>query len=380
MNANIEILTPVHIGSGEMGLRDLDFVIEDNKLIMLDLERMMAGLGPEAMSDWAVDVANGKQLKDLMRRYLPGKTERDFQAAVYPLYHNDKRVSQLKTAMKTLGRPMIPGSSLKGAVRTMLLAHAAGKLPAEPSSVFYSESVHFKTGKKIAKVKDDSFQKRIFGVDPNHDIMRFLQVTDSVFQSSDIEVREALILNHSYDYGWHYKRGLSMLYECLSAGKTSQCRLQWSDRAFNLGKKQHKYNDQSIQPENLVSLLQLAHERMGLVLAKEIKNWRIQIEETEEDSIQAETYLESLEAMQEIYNNCRSSKDFLLRVGSHSGWNFTTGSWIFQRIPEKENSTFYGLSDHIQKKSYGNQYAVFPKTRKVLAGDLLPGFIKLTLK
>jgi CRISPR type III-A-associated RAMP protein Csm5 len=81
--------------------------------------------------------------------------------------------------------PYIPGSSLKGALRTVIAAHLInfGKIPFE-----------FNPGdeKKWAFKKMD---KKVFGEDPKNDFMKGFMVVDSPFTNADLGLMLAKVYN-----------------------------------------------------------------------------------------------------------------------------------------------------------------------------------------
>jgi CRISPR type III-A-associated RAMP protein Csm5 len=159
----LEVLTPLHIGSGRADLlNDLDYV-SGERLYVIDQERMLAAL-PTSKLRQAEQAAPLSRLltDDEQRRY-----------ARYTLNNPQGRrpvprvIDQIKRAT---GEPYVPGSSLKGVVRTALVRAA---LQAEERMVQRHDLGY------NPRFADDPLVGRLLGKDPNRDLLRALQIADS---------------------------------------------------------------------------------------------------------------------------------------------------------------------------------------------------------
>jgi len=166
----IEVLSPVHIGSGRPDLvDDLDYVTA-KQIYVIDQEQMLAALPPERWAQ-AEEAAPLSQLLSAAE-YAP--------FARYTL--NDPagggRVPRIIEHIKDVrGRAYIPGSSLKGAIRTSLawsMLRDSGK------------PVRSRELGRNPRFADDPLEAEFFGrrakserVDPNRDVLRALHVADS---------------------------------------------------------------------------------------------------------------------------------------------------------------------------------------------------------
>ena len=80
--------------------------------------------------------------------------------------------AQLREQLKDLyNRPYLPGSSLKGALRTSLAWYGWQARKLQPDRLMLDE--------KRAKFASRRYEQELFGRDPNHDLLRALQVSDS---------------------------------------------------------------------------------------------------------------------------------------------------------------------------------------------------------
>ena len=163
----LQVLTPVHIGTGNELRNGFEYTVHGNHTWRLDVDRIL-----EARYDlWAEHRARGRYLppakllreedfrrRDLFRYVIPGvpKTGGAF--------------AELRECIKDpWDRPYIPGSSLKGALRTAL-AWARWK----EAGIRIERAALGRRAKFAAR----PLERRIFGPDPNHDLLRALQVSD----------------------------------------------------------------------------------------------------------------------------------------------------------------------------------------------------------
>jgi len=167
-NLTVTLLSPLHIGDGKELRQGFDFMVKDGYTYRLNedgileeknqlLQRRRDGTYPlpgELLSDR--DYQNGS----LFRYILPG-------------FPRSKKVdARIKTCIKDVhDRPYIPGSSIKGAFRTALAWTAFPEVFGEK----HLSRADFGRNRFWAA---QSLEQKIFGNDPNHDLLRALQVSD----------------------------------------------------------------------------------------------------------------------------------------------------------------------------------------------------------
>lgn len=135
----LETLTPVAIRSGEVLSPLTDYHIEGNKLYLLDTDKLMNDI---AENNWLDDFENkvleysgnhsgGKETNAKKKNRFIADFLKEKGASIKPYLQEDKsRTSQLKTeeewvqlhsTIKTANQAYIPGSSIKGAIRTAIM-------------------------------------------------------------------------------------------------------------------------------------------------------------------------------------------------------------------------------------------------------------------
>jgi len=168
----VKVLTPLHIGTGTVLTEGFDYVCHNGNTYRLDLDALAEELYTRdpKLTETLLRTPPGELLKpeDLrpdapyVRYVLPGKPSgREFREAIKDPHD----------------RPYIPGSSLKGALRTVIAWHAWKELGLSLSRI--------RLGSKPKNAAED-LEAEIFGRDPekrrkspHHDLMRALRVSDS---------------------------------------------------------------------------------------------------------------------------------------------------------------------------------------------------------
>lgn len=229
----LEILTPVQVGSGVDMLLDLDFINRDKLPYVVDqnhcFEMLAAGSG--------VGAENSRTLTALVGSLgdsAPGYELRS-------LHGNPCKPQQIRQQIKDASwRPLIPGSSLKGAIRTALFAEY---LRSSGSEEFRQRNIPRARGnpKMAAKSLSDAYFSpgAKGGKEPNHDWMRAWKVGDSSFGLSDLTLADVRFLNLAPDLKWKNMagrnsvadwQGASGVYvECLQPGSVSHVQIGIDD-------------------------------------------------------------------------------------------------------------------------------------------------------
>lgn len=162
----LSTLTPIHIGDGVELAQDFDFSVFQGRTYRLNEDTILAAkieqMRPDAQGHYSP----------------PGRllAERDYQVGKYFRYilagfpRSRRTDARLRSFIKDpFDRPYIPGSSLKGAFRTALAWTAWKEINPrlERNAIGNNKSW---AGQPL--------ERKIFGRDPNHDLLRALQVSD----------------------------------------------------------------------------------------------------------------------------------------------------------------------------------------------------------
>ena len=183
----IDVISPLHIGSGEI-LTSADFVVPENEVIVLDLERLMSFLPTEDI-DEIVDILKRVPYpwEKILKRYR--LNPRNFARYSAPLIGRKQKESmQIRAFIKSDGKPYIPGSSIKGAIRTAVMFKIV-----EENARLLNQAVRWLNSniksrqdvRRFLKRADDWLEAKVFGhegrdrYEPKRDPFKALIIRDS---------------------------------------------------------------------------------------------------------------------------------------------------------------------------------------------------------
>ena len=181
----LEIVTPVHIGSGET-LNHIDGCYANGRWYHIDLDRVLAH--PSADINALTSDMGRRDFR--WERHLRQRNMDLSELSAYSLQcPQSPEEVEIREAIKVVhDRPFIPGTTLKGAIRTALLEEILN----ESDQVYEKSRDHLND--LIAKgsrrnPRREQPARRIenlaFGGDPNRDLFRALQVSDTMPLESD---------------------------------------------------------------------------------------------------------------------------------------------------------------------------------------------------
>ena len=184
-NYQLEIVTPVHIGSGET-LSHLDGYYTNGQWYCINLDRVLA----HPSTDLNALTSEMGRRNFRWEHHLRQRNMEPAELSAYslPCPQSPEEV-EIREAIKGIhDQPFIPGSTLKGAIRTALLGEILN----------VSDDSYEKSGEHLNKLivegsrgnpRREQPARRIetlaFGGDPNRDLFRALQVSDTGLLKSD---------------------------------------------------------------------------------------------------------------------------------------------------------------------------------------------------
>lgn len=185
----VRTLSPLHIGTGDEWRLGFDFILYNGRTWILDedavLQAKQAKLKPDSRGHYPLpgSLLSEQDLQDprLFRYVLRGQPP------------SDKADARMKPFIKDpYDRPYIPGASLKGAFRTALAWAGWNELRlSRPKREDIGNNRSW-AGKPL--------EGKIFGRDPNHDLLRALQVSDlhgPTEPGEGLAALKAQVLTHS---------------------------------------------------------------------------------------------------------------------------------------------------------------------------------------
>ncbi|MBK8257163.1 MAG: type III-A CRISPR-associated RAMP protein Csm5 [Polyangiaceae bacterium] len=250
---HMTIKTPLHVGSGDKLVWGKDVFFDAGRAHVIDLGRAFDALEKEQASSNSPDRHKSALLADLDRvmmrdsaksfQELWGARSRD-GIVLYSMpctggelaARGPDAKAELRTFMRdAFQRPFLPGSTLKGAIRTALLMEVAER----NESVKDAFRVATATKQKSPDTRAQHLAFRSNGKEPEkkdaieaiEDVLRHLHVPDVYIPPDCIEVRSVAIASMGNpdgdDWGWkerptknqaHWKGGLRIVLESIRPG------------------------------------------------------------------------------------------------------------------------------------------------------------------
>lgn len=188
----VQALTPVHIGCGKSYVQHFDFIQDGQKVRVFDHNRLFAqveGLGEQAIS--ALTAALEKEdVAGFVKEYKVNLDDALRHSFSLPNHtHTPRDIRQY--IRDGMGRPIIPGSSLKGLFRSAILSGLVGE---QGQDLVERCSGNLLRQEKInPKFADATLTRELFGRDAKFNLMRSLAVTDCTLEPSAVRVEPAVV-------------------------------------------------------------------------------------------------------------------------------------------------------------------------------------------
>lgn len=339
----VETLTPVHVGSGDKYLA-IDFVIKGDRVILIDSLKFFQEVERRGLDP--IDVAEkiarqGKSVEDFVDDIIGIKT------AEIPFTGRIQK-NEILRHMQYNGNLYIPGSSIKGAIRTALL----WKEVKEDRRLLEKAIQHIKSviggkryikGSELTKL-DDKLEELVFRKskltskrdDPKNDLLRALRLTDTSF------FRKPKI----YEIKFLGMGRFSVLAECIDCGDEAEVEIGLDEYVL-------QFMDQKI---DLDAVLMATRE-----FAEEIVNTEI-----------SRSYPEKAK---NEFKSVLKAKGIILRVGWGTGWYSSTIGTLLKTHPEFETlRRKLGLGRNPRTGGFSKD---FPAIRRVTFDDKPLGWIAI---
>ncbi len=373
LELKMEVLTPLHVGSGEDMLNEIDYIKckKDGVPLVVDQHAVFRQLAEKGISD-----VGAVRTIDVLLQRLGGEAP---GYRLQPLHGGNTIPKSIRQQLKDAHwRPLIPGSSLKGAIRTALLAEW---LRSPKSQNSRQRHVPSKKGdpKKAAKLLVEDFfsSNAPKGKPPNFDWMRIWKVGDVTFNTNALRLADVRFMNLVDDSPPPYWKNMS------------------DEQKPNLPiwRNAHGVHVEALGPGALATysivldevLYQKAHKRLhweqatrdfdGLrTVLNAHAGYRLEQERDFYSRYGHDAAAQACERVQAVMK--RDTKAIYLQMGWGSGWRGMTGDWQRDAGIEKKMRDLYNL----EKKGF----PIFPKTRRLVVAGGKPslpfGWVRLWRK
>ncbi|MGJ7028504.1 Conserved protein {ECO:0000313/EMBL:AAB85567,1} [Methanothermobacter wolfeii] len=382
MKCTLQVITPVHVGNG-LKYGPQEFYTgrtKDGKKIFgrVDVSRFYSNLDDDLRDKFIHNLSTPDFRLDSIKEFK--RTARKSVRYRGLLKTDASEVKEVSEHIKTLDELYIPGSSIKGSIRTALLyEHLSGDelkgiSEAVSQALESKRKRNWKTlRKKQEEIKDiiDSFfasdrretakkdgretAKKDGRETAKKSIMRFLEVTDTTtFKSPAIYPVKVLKVSDNSYKRFRYENFLIYMEFLPKTKRKLEFEMNFTyngryDR-IGLGNKRRLVTPETIK-ESLYTFSRdyIEHERKF-----------------------ASRY--GVDFLEKIYRKLgkQNSPDApLMRIGHGSGFLATT---IGLRFKEDDPMTYESIRKFKRGRSYQDE---FPKTRKLIDGEIPPGWVKV---
>ena len=362
----LEVLTPVHVGSGVKWQKDFDFVVDGAGTYVVPEPLLMNYLHdhPEAIS----------RLEDHNARVeLLWEIEGGMEYSL-PCYSRDI----LAFLRDGNGQPFLPGSSLKGALRTVIFRQFWDQQNPERQQRLLNQ---------LGQRREWAAQpllRAVLGPNPNHDLLRVLAVRDVPLRQENLDLYRLFILSltrpDGSQFGWRniprrqatnrIREATSVYAEMIKPGTRSSLSLRLDrflledDRA----ERELHFRDKQLSLERLA---RWANRHARRLLERE----QAFLEQCDDGQLQR--LLDNIGKLLDVIPEQDTDEEgqcFLLRLGWSSGWQAMTGGYLSGEALRRVRGRY-----RLGKP----QFPIFPKTRKIVFDGEEPawlaGWIKIWL-
>lgn len=353
----MEVLTPLHVGAGSEKdwIKGIDFVIDDNKIKTLNLNKVIKYVNVDELSRALINKNSNALIAKIGKDNLEKCIDKTFDC-------NYSGSNNIKTCIKNglTNKPIVPGSSLKGSVRSVLFKHLKG-------------------------VKNEQ-EKEIFGdTNKGDEFMRFVKISDFTFEKT-ILINTKLFnlrqVDNGFSGGWKHtpkpkdrrpsttdkfnNKGFNTIYEVLPPKTKGYGSLMFAHKAFeNFGKQKQKYGNKKAKILEISNLFKIINKHTKEHLTKQLnffKKYRAEKSELIIDSIK-----NLLDLIPDDNSYC------LINMAAGSGFHSITGDWQF------DDYTIDAI--HRRRGSFKRRNSA--KSRKIAILNSkefsLMGFVKISL-
>ena len=386
-------LTPVHIGTDKL-INPIDWVLsKDNTILHIIDQNKVLKLAEDNLrlrSEYINLISQPqKGLEGFIQRYSLNLNEITKHTIQFNMGTNLNEIKEIKMILRDgkNNQPYIPGTSLKGAIRSCFLNLMLHESYPEGKDIDLN-----KIGKIVKRdfnqnLKYTFYDKNliadVFGKlnsDFNVDFFRYLQVGDSLFGENDTTIKKVIgktIHGYNKKFYWDHKTNgnntLINFVECLSVGTVANCTIKFIDELLKNKSNPNKYTQvlhQNVFKIDENNFLKKINEATSNIIKTELDNLYKFKDNTEiknyEDILSYTNYLDGL--IQKIENS--NNQFAIIRVGANTGYDSITGGWR-QKLNEEASTKLF-----TKLKKTGHPFE-YPKTKRYINNGIPIGFLKI---
>ncbi|MFN3762456.1 MAG: type III-A CRISPR-associated RAMP protein Csm5 [Anaerolineae bacterium] len=335
----VSLISPLHIGTGQVLLRDYDFKVVGNRTWVLNQDAILADA-----YDRAGARAEGPFLTLPPGQLVADRELREGSPFVRYALDGTTTVDQVREQIKDVyGRPYLPGSSLKGALRTVLMGHAL-------RSGFWKPDLSALGDRREWAAQP--WERAVFGPDPNRDLMRALRVADS--DPLPLSPSPLMLLNAQV-FTADGRPGSPIVVEALKPDTVFHTTMTLDEFLFSDAARALRFADRR---EWLTGLAQIAREVS-----------RARIEREQEWYRSHPSFQKVLSLYHQLAQARLGPNAFLLQIGWGAGWTAkSVGFWLPRGAQDSLRRRYkLGKPPRAGRDWQPNLARPFPRSRRLRA-------------
>jgi CRISPR-associated protein Csm5 len=348
MNLKLSTLTPIHIGNGK-NYTGAEFVVRSDKIIRIDMDKIFSLLDEKNQERFIQELEQPHAQMEHFIKDIPLS-----EIKVYSARLEGGIPIEIQGQIKTGGKAYIPGSSIKGAIRTAILySQITDRNIEKLSTIFYMK--YWQREREIQRFVDGFLSGA--GIPTYSSLLKFLQVSDTE-PASNISVYTVKSLKSERNgWTWYKRRGREVVtfHEMIDARKELVCSLRTNYDA------------------NIYEDLKLEEKEKYL----DVGELKRSIYEFSRDLIEHELEFAAkyqIKFLHDFYVDLRAKNEEeapVMKLGQGSGFMAMTIGLKLKRKPE--------VLEKVKMSLRGKTYPYeFPKTRKIIVEQMLPlGWVQL---
>ncbi len=359
-------LSPVHVGCGEKYVKNLDYIVHARSLLILG-KRKLFSLLEKICDEKDVMALTESLIHRRLKEWLESKdiNYREVTETKYPWNESSIPREIHKGIKNAWGEPIIPGSSVKGALRTAILKDLNDK----DGRNTLTELLNFVLSKRRfndnqLKRLDQKLTTELLGKDPNHDLMRTLLVGDFRFSKDAFTLRKVVVKTLKSN-GRLGDKAYKIYPEMLRIGTCGLGNITIDGFLFE---EDARYSGEIFGFSTRITFDYV--RRVANNASLDTVKQEIDFFETRDRQI-ADFYKQMKNQIKGLGEN-----EIIIRISWGSGWKSMTGELIPKDQLSKELREALKLAPH-------KWPAEFPKTRKIVhtrTGKFPLGWVKLTFE
>ncbi len=342
VDLQLEVLTPLHIGTAneKKWFNNIDFLYQEGYVHIIDSQQLSLQL-------LSLPANNNQTVLDLYMQYMADgryhKIERLLRDNKVDLrnitQHRFEYHDALPTEIRPLirsgqGVPIIPGSSIKGAIRSVIFNHLYEK----------SNTRRF----------DRNTEKNLLG-NFDRSIMRYIRPYDAKLEETQlVDIDLFNLYNRGFNWKSQYKDNFTIVAESFVPESKAHFRLSIADGLADMVEEAETQLNNKFLPryiryiipkrgDSVAFLLGMINHYTHQHLAKEIAFFKKYPQAEDTDLM-----IERLEELQKRTQSesAKMGKSCVLRMAYGSGFHAITGDWRFKThtetidYPDEENLTW----------------------------------------